>query len=594
MASLNLSSNIHWIDKIHQKEQGYGIKTQKLVLGSTAFALVSDKQYVSTCTSYKDTEGNLIAVVGTCIYRGEIGQEALKNILSEFQETEIISLKKELLGIYALLIRKNDKVFIFNDYHGIFDIYYSLHKGDSYVSTLLSNLLMSPVKTEIDKDQIMVYLTLITPQEGKSFYKNIAKLKAREYFVKQEGSNLCKKELDRDEYRMHYNYVDEQKALSDLIAYQKENAQIIGKHFSKTAIHMTGGLDSRSALAVVKSAYPDYQKRISLFFGIGQNMMDGRIEDREFVKTISDRFNIPIKTFDWRDKPVDFSYDMQYEEMLWNLFGEYSTIYCGNQNFHDTYLKEIAMDQFDFIEFGYFLEAMRLREWAARKGQANIRIDSYIDDYLMKDLFNQKEEIRLRELLDEIVHENILNAGIETKNGVISINDFERLRWEISRHCDSVSLKWINHFAYNFPLFGTPDIHNLILSLPANVILDGSFQIKFLQKMDKELVNNIQIFSHRRRYRIANNKLTPVWSLQNTGDWVVRKIPFVKSAMYSLYRRYHYGDLSEATGNVLKDIVKENIAVASIFKSNRYPQLSFLLQIRQIVNFDRFRKTITY
>ncbi len=276
--------------------------------------------------------------------------------------------------------------------------------------------------------------------------------------------------------------------------------------------------------------------------------------------------------------------------MLWNLFGEYSTIYCGNQNFHDTYLKKILPEQFDFIEFGYFLEAMRLREWAARRGQTMIQIDNYIDDYLIKNhLFNQKEETRLRELLAEIVHENILNAGIEIKNKAISINDFERLRWEISRHCDSVSLKWINHFAYNFPLFGTPDIHNLILSLPANVILDGSFQIKFLQNMDKELVNNIQIFSHRRRYRIVNNRLTPVWDFSNTGDWIARKIPFVKSAMYSLYRRYHYGNLSKTSNNVLKDIAKKNATVASIFSPKKYPQLSYLLKIRQIVNFDQFR-----
>ncbi|WP_373733976.1 hypothetical protein [Bacteroides heparinolyticus] len=589
MASLNLSSDAHWINKIQQKKQEYGIKTQELALG-TVSALVSDKQYISTCTNYKDNQGNLIAAVGTCIYQGEIGQEALKNVLSRFEEAEIINLKKELLGIYALLIKKNNKIFIFNDYYGIFDIYYSLYKGNSYVSTLLSNLMMSPIETEIDIDQIMVYLTLFTPQEGKSFYKKISKLKAREYLVKQEGCGLYKKELGKDEYRIHYNYIDEQKALSDLIAYQKENARIIGKNFSKAAIHMTGGLDSRSTLAVAKSAYSNYQKHISLFFGIGQNMMDGRIEDGEFVKKISEKFNIPIEIFDWRDKPVDFSYDTQYEEMLWNLFGEYSTIYCGNQNFHDTYLKKILPEQFDFIEFGYFLEAMRLREWAARRGQTMIQIDNYIDDYLIKNhLFNQKEETRLRELLAEIVHENILNAGIEIKNKAISINDFERLRWEISRHCDSVSLKWINHFAYNFPLFGTPDIHNLILSLPANVILDGSFQIKFLQNMDKELVNNIQIFSHRRRYRIVNNRLTPVWDFSNTGDWIARKIPFVKSAMYSLYRRYHYGNLSKTSNNVLKDIAKKNATVASIFSPKKYPQLSYLLKIRQIVNFDQFR-----
>lgn len=84
----------------------------------------------------KDTPGGGFSV-GTFMYKGITGPSALKLIYEDSRLLSVAELKKQIIGYYNIVIFDHSSVTIFNDYYGIYDICYSTHDKDYFVSSQL-------------------------------------------------------------------------------------------------------------------------------------------------------------------------------------------------------------------------------------------------------------------------------------------------------------------------------------------------------------------------------------------------------------------------------------------------------------------------
>ena len=97
------------------------LKNQNKVTLNTTWATIRAYKKINISSAICFSDGsNWIVGVGSFIYKSKTGEEALSMIISEFSASKISDLKKVIRGIYSFAIYKNEVVYFFNDYYGLF------------------------------------------------------------------------------------------------------------------------------------------------------------------------------------------------------------------------------------------------------------------------------------------------------------------------------------------------------------------------------------------------------------------------------------------------------------------------------------------
>ncbi|HFG2026125.1 TPA: hypothetical protein ACGF6J_003638, partial [Vibrio cholerae] len=284
----------------------------------------------------------------------------------------------------------------------------------------------------------------------------------------------------------------------------------------------------------------------------------------------------------WNSNEVENGLNLAEQKSVFDKVGFLNRIYIGNVNILNEYYERFS-STCDFYEFGYFLESLRLREWAESKNEKLILLDEFIDKYQIPAYIDSKtidfyDEFRsyVKAQFQGFINEQ----GIEVENGFISIDDFERLRWCTARHADIWMCKLVNDITYSFPIFSAPNIHECILSLSADEIKGGSFQIRLMKEICPKLLK-FPLFSHRRMYKINENfQKEQVFSFKSVADKLINKLPYVKRFAYALYRRLNYKSHRKLEISVVHDISELNSKDFSFinvheFKDDLYPLYYF-------------------
>lgn len=73
----------------------------------------------------RNGEDSIASIGYVCFIDGNSIQETLTQILHSFQESQVGDLKKKLIGQYVLLIKKDQKIYLFSDFMGARNIFYS-------------------------------------------------------------------------------------------------------------------------------------------------------------------------------------------------------------------------------------------------------------------------------------------------------------------------------------------------------------------------------------------------------------------------------------------------------------------------------------
>ncbi len=465
--------------------------------------------------------GDFCSIAGTCIYKDQVGKEAINKIYSDYIG-DIKSIRENAIGNYVICVKKNNHIIVFVDKYQILKVYYYQRAGQWFLTNSLADIGYILDNIEVDEFSLLQETMLVGAIGTQSIFKGVFRLFGHQYIdIDLSKADFSIKYLLYNRMRRSF----QGRKITDAVA---EYAAIIKSKFAPVAdlwgdnirIHQTGGLDNRT----VFSAFMSVGCKPNIMYGVGNSYITNtKHDDLLLSKEYAKKFNVDLYLMNWKH---DCLTKTSHWEHLFDRYGFYFSNYGGNQSFWTEY-EGLIPDYPNFMECGYFLENLRLREWANNSGKNYFSIDEIVEGYLLSGAygnffankkFYHKYDL-VREHIKNIFAEFIEIYHINSENG-ISLDDFDQVRWIHSRNCDSITVNILNEFAPSIAMFSIPELHEFPFDVPADWRANGRFQIMLIDFLCPE-VSDIPVFSHCTHHTLdkATYTLTP----QYTAAQKIRK-----------------------------------------------------------------------
>ncbi|MBN1479189.1 hypothetical protein JXA70_02835 [candidate division KSB1 bacterium] len=212
---------------------------------------------------------------------GDLAQQTLSHILNCFDASQIGDLKKKLVGQFVMMIKKHQQIYLFSDFIGGRNIFYS--KDGTIVSTsfsLLENLVQTDAHA-LDQNKVFEYLAMRYVQFpawiGRfTQHKSIKWLLPNEYMtINLDDSSIqigsVTFSLDNRKETICSNLANDLLSILKSIIYRSEYKE------SPVAASITGGRDTRLVAAIAADYYSEMHYRIAVSSQDGNSLKDLKI-----------------------------------------------------------------------------------------------------------------------------------------------------------------------------------------------------------------------------------------------------------------------------------------------------------------------------
>lgn len=270
---------------------------ERISTGSRVDVLVSGKK--STYCIVRKNKDVIAAIGYVCHVDSDSTEAALLDILNSFNETQIGNIKKVLIGQYILLIKKNKSIFVFSDFMGVRNIFYS---DDGMIITSsysqAENLLQtSPADLDINKVfEFLAMRHILYPTWLGQFtgHKHIKWLLPYEYIVINTENPGFR--LGSIVYFINNRKQTDYFQLSNELLNTLKS--IIGRNEYKNSVvaaSLTGGRDSRLVAAIAAGQYPNihYRTAVSL-------QKYNSVRDLKVAKKVARVSGIPLDIYQFQ------------------------------------------------------------------------------------------------------------------------------------------------------------------------------------------------------------------------------------------------------------------------------------------------------
>jgi len=131
---------------------------EQIKIGSQIECQISGKK--GTFCIIRNGEDAIASIGYVCFIDGNSVQDTLSKILNSFDESQIGELKKTLVGQYVILIKKGDDIYLFSDFMGSRNIFYS--DDGNVISTSFSNIenLLGTNSSDLDTYKLFEFLAM--------------------------------------------------------------------------------------------------------------------------------------------------------------------------------------------------------------------------------------------------------------------------------------------------------------------------------------------------------------------------------------------------------------------------------------------------
>lgn len=502
MSKFILSNNINIAQQIVADSCSAGFEVSGKFNGQISYRSF----YKLSCKNFNfyAIGNDFISVVGTFIYKGKHGQEALIAIYDDFS-ANINSIRGNVIGNCAFIIKKGSLLYVFGEYFGFYDIFYYNKNGLFIISHDLYDLYKGITDLKINKLNMLEHLALGGNYCGETFFDDVYRLQDNETLI-IDTSTGC---LEKSTFNVNWK-INESMSYDECVSKISSSLKSIGKtffdNFGTPALSSTGGLDNRLNLATFLAigAKPD------LYYGVGNsgatNTFSGDLMvNQEFEKS----FGVKLNQVSWNNStPIDKDW-----KELKNKYGFSSVCYGGAKDFFEAY-EQIPNST---ILFGYMGELYRnLDVWEKRKFKP-MSLDEYIETYLISEfmhngtkLFDEIADIKnhLYEKLLEVCKKWSINPSM------ISANDDFLLNLE-RRRCSDVAILNLMNYHHNCSyIFAQHNVFQILANVDSVAKKQYKFQLDLLKSIYPEVLS-VPIFSHCRfqKYDSLNNTLSDYKSL---------------------------------------------------------------------------------
>lgn len=579
MARIFVSTNKKDVNEVIKLNQDAGFSNY-LRYDAEYFSLVVFKKKIHPVENfYHNSNGDFVALVGTGFYNGVTGERALKSILSDF-DGDIIKLQENIVGNYLLAIYKDDMLNLITDKYQVIKTYYTEYEKGWAVSNNLSDLIEVGsylTKESIDYFGLLSETFLVSSFSKNTIVKNIKRLFGFE-FLHITNNKLSIKHIGHKKNHYDLSGLSKVEIAENYANKIKKYIEIIIKNFDDSiGIHQTGGLDNRTILA----AFLNANVKPEMLYGIGNSCLTNtKKQDLDSVKLFEKDLGLKLKLMDWsHDKNTIKNQDW---EKSFNNYGFLYSIYSGSYSFFDSYEKEHD-DYPKFMECGYFLENLRLREFAYNID--TMTVENFVDEYLVGGAYGKIRKNTVSnydEYRDHLIKELGLQIeiyGIDLTNG-INKDNFDEVRWIHARHTDTIMVNFLNLYTSSFSIFSQPDVHEYPFCVPSDFRADASFQLMVINALYKKLLT-FPFFSHGKYQYFDSEKV------------VLKPILSTSTQLKTGAKNFVKGKLGKATINFLSDLYralrKQNLNV----DPNSFEQV-ISVAISKVLSESLFYEEITF
>lgn len=260
----------------------------------------------STYSLIRNKDDMILSIGYTRDIDGYSAIETISKILDSFQESQIIEIKKRLIGQYLLVIKKGTSIFVFSDFMGARNIFYS--DSDFIISSSFSQLEnhigINP--NDFDSNKLYEFIAMrhvLYPAwiGHNTIHKRIMWLLPFEY-LKIDIPNL---KFTTYSLSFSINNIKESnctKLSDELLSILKRSINIVEVKEQQVAATLTGGHDSRLVAAIASKQFSKIKYRIAI-----EPKYPNTLKDCSVALKVSRCSGIPldIRSFDEnRDGPI--------------------------------------------------------------------------------------------------------------------------------------------------------------------------------------------------------------------------------------------------------------------------------------------------
>lgn len=513
MAKIFVSTNKSDVKNIIELNKEAGFK-DFTTFESERFSLVVFKKKIHPIDNfYQDNNGNFVALVGTGLYNGVNGTDALKGILSDFNG-DVLKIQEQTIGNYLLTIYKEGLLYFLTDTYQVIKSYYTKYDNGWAVSNDFSGLMSTKgrlTEDSVDYFGLLSETFLVSSFSKNTLIKNINRLFGFEYLY-ADNDGLSIQHMGHRKNTYDLSKLSREEIAGDYTTLINKYIEIIKNNFGESVgVHQTGGLDNRTLLA----AFLNRDIKPQMLYGIGNSILTNtRREDLDIVRIYEKDLGLKLKLMDWSNDK-----EMIKSQNWGNLFKKYGllyNIYGGSESFFNSY--EQSYDNYPkFMECGYFLENLRLRDFARDNIDESITLNDFIEQYLLRgvddSIVNHFDAYKNH--LTEELKLQIDIYGIDLSKGITKEN-FDEVRWIHTRHADTIMVNFLNLYTSSFSIFSQRELHQYPFSIPSRFRENASFQLMVIKALYPKLLE-FPFSSHLKHhsYDVKNVRLTPIQSKSN-------------------------------------------------------------------------------
>lgn len=502
MSKFILSNNINIVQQIIDDSCSAGFEVSGKINGQINY-ISFYKLSCKNCNFYA-IGNDFISVVGTFIYKGKHGQEALLAIYEDFS-ANINAIRDKVIGNCAFIIKKGRSLYVFGEYYGLYDIYYYNKNGLFVISHDLFDLYKSVIGLKINKLNMLEHLALGVNYCGETFLDDVYRLQDNESLIINTSTGSLEKSTFKVDWKSNES-ISYDECVSKIASTLMSIGKTVFENFGTPALSSTGGLDNRLNLATFLAigAKPE------LYYGVGNSGTTNTFPgDLKVNQEFEVKFGTKLNQVSWNNStPIDRDW-----EELKSKYGFSSVCYGGAKDFFDAY-ERIPNST---ILFGYMGELYRnLDVWENRKFKP-MTLDEYIDKYLIDEFIQNGTK-----LFDEIVniknhlHEKLLEVCNKWNINpyMITANDDFFLNLERRRCSDIAILNLMNYHHNCCYIFAQHNVFQILANVDAIAKKQYKFQLDLLECIYPAVLS-VPIFSHCRfqKYDSLNNTLSDYKSL---------------------------------------------------------------------------------
>lgn len=480
--------------------------------GVFGYLCTYSKLNIVTQNVYISSNGDYVAGVGTFIYKGKIGIEALKEILSS--SLDISVLQEEILGSYCIAIYKNEVMTIFVDATATYNIFYHLDENSIILTNTFYHVALCLEEIGVNTVGFIGNWLLNTVDDSTPI-KGVKKLLGNQYLYFNgtwSAVKLCTiSHMANTDWL--FMIMDMYKALPSL--------------FRQFGVFMTGGQDSRLVLSLLLAL----KAQPTLYYGVGNSLITvTKKKDMDIVYDIANTFSLPVQIMNWADS------NMTNDVHSLKKYGELYMIYNANKNIFNEFEKNISVD---LLLLGSPGEVYRIEKKLEQYPHATCSLLQYVEDlYLdgVSRLFTEEGyQLYVQQIYGQflnIAKDRELDSEHLSKSDMQILDASFRLRWDMSMY------NFANQFVYSFPLMVNIRLLSYVENISYEKRLHSKFIIECIEQLFPELLS-IPFFSRikEQKYNEVTHELKDKNVSSNYKD-VIKK--YIHSKYIIKLLRYAY------------------------------------------------------